>query len=125
VAELRAAAERLRAEVAAQGLALAGLAAERDACRAAAAAADERCKARRPARRACLATAHKTCRPQQTCSGPHKRASADGCAASNLSARWPGSGRSRACSAPRARPARAPPPRPSDAPEHDLDPNLS
>lgn len=44
VGELRRAQERLQAEVAAQGLALAGLAAERDACRAAAAAADERLK---------------------------------------------------------------------------------
>ena len=45
VAELRRAQERLQGEVAAQGLALAGLAAERDACRAAAAASEERVKA--------------------------------------------------------------------------------
>lgn len=45
VAELRRVQERLQGEVAAQGLALAGLAAERDACRAAAAASEERLKA--------------------------------------------------------------------------------
>lgn len=46
VSELRRVQERLQGEVAAQGLALAGLAAERDACRAAAAASEERLKAR-------------------------------------------------------------------------------